>query len=191
MPINILTQWLEDEKQLGAPNPQQAVLATATLEGIPHCRVVAIREISNNGLVFFSQRCTRKVQELTTNLHASMTFWFELKQREVIIEGYVKALSTSENEFYWNSQPRERQLRFTTYAPISGQVIESIQLLETKEQQLAVEYQTAPIPMSTEYCGFRIIPQRFCFYTLGSTTFSEVMEYRYQDDEWLLQQLSP
>jgi hypothetical protein len=43
-PIDQLNQWVLAEREAGAPNPQQAVLATATKEAIPHSRVVAVRE---------------------------------------------------------------------------------------------------------------------------------------------------
>lgn len=71
-PIEILSLWLREEQSAGAPNPRQAVLSTATMSAIPHARVVAIREIDDHGLVFFTQRGTRKVDELnhwTSLLH--------------------------------------------------------------------------------------------------------------------------
>ena len=55
-PIDILKHWLEDEKVRGVSNPQQAVLSTATLASVPHSRVVAIREITEEGLLFFTQK---------------------------------------------------------------------------------------------------------------------------------------
>lgn len=64
MPINKLTQWLNKENSVGAPNPAQAVLATSTIDAIPHGRVVAIREISPEGLLFFTQKGTKKIEEL-------------------------------------------------------------------------------------------------------------------------------
>ena len=90
-PIEHLRQWLQNERTAGAPNPQQAVLSTATIDAVPHSRVVAIREIDAQGLLFFTQRDTRKVAEMSINPAVSMTFWFELLLREVIIDGTVLA----------------------------------------------------------------------------------------------------
>lgn len=53
-PIGILNKWLQEEHERGAPNPFQGVLSTATQEAVPHARVVAIREISEEYLLFFS-----------------------------------------------------------------------------------------------------------------------------------------
>jgi len=71
-PIKILKNCLNNESELGAPNPQQAVLCTATSDAIPHGRVVAIREIVADGLLFFTRKNTRKVAELIHQQQASM-----------------------------------------------------------------------------------------------------------------------
>lgn len=68
-PIQQLNLWITEEHQAGAPNPQQGVLSTATTSAVPHARVVAIREINEDGLLFFTQKGTRKVAELTANPH--------------------------------------------------------------------------------------------------------------------------
>jgi pyridoxamine 5'-phosphate oxidase len=44
-----------EEKQAGAPNPQQAVLATCARAAVPHARVVVIREMNEDSLLFFTQ----------------------------------------------------------------------------------------------------------------------------------------
>jgi pyridoxamine 5'-phosphate oxidase len=68
MPLVTLNRWIEEEEQAGAVNPQQAILSTDTVNAIPHARVVAIREISSDqGLLFFTQKETKKVAELTQN----------------------------------------------------------------------------------------------------------------------------
>ena len=86
MPINKLTQWLNKENSVGAPDPAQAVLATSTIDAIPHSRVVAIREISPEGLLFFTQRGTKKVEELNVNPRVSLNFWFELTERQIYFQ---------------------------------------------------------------------------------------------------------
>lgn len=88
-PIDLMNKWLHEEQAAGAPNPQQAVLSTSTNDNVPHGRVVAIREINDQGLLFFTQKGTRKVNELNINPIGAITFWFELLQREIMIEGTV------------------------------------------------------------------------------------------------------
>lgn len=189
-PIQHLNEWLQDERSKGAPNPQQAVLSTASSDGA-HSRIVAIREIDAQGLLFFTQRNTRKVTEMSMGLSVSMTFWFELLLREVIIEGIVEALSESENEHYWQSYPREAQIRFHSYASTSAQPIRNKQELEEKRKTLQQNYVDQSIPVSPFYCGFRLKPNRFVFYAYRTDELSDVVEYTRLDNEWSEQILSP
>lgn len=190
-PIEFLNKWLKEEGENGAPNPQQAVLSTATEEAIPHARVVAIREVTSQGLLFFTQKETRKVAELLQNPYASITFWFELMQREVIVEGKTELLSDEENGTYWETYPREAQIRFYSYAPTSAQPIKHKQILEERKKQIEKIYQNIELPVNPFYCGFRFKPNRMIFYAYRTDELSDVFEYRYVDDIWTCQLLSP
>jgi pyridoxamine 5'-phosphate oxidase len=191
MPLDQLKQWIDEEKSKGAPNPQQGILSTATKDGIPHSRVVAIREISAQGLVFFTQKGTRKVKEIAENPSVSLTFWFELMQREVIIEALIEALSDSENKEYWSTYPRVAQLRFLAYAPTSGQAIDSKQTLEEKKTSLENEYKDKSLPFTTLYCGYRIVPKQLTFYSYRTDELSDVLQYTLQNAQWCRQIMSP
>ena len=190
-PINLLKKWLEEEKELGVSNPQHAVLSTATSSAIPHSRVVAIREINEKSMIFFTQKGTRKVTELINNPVAALTFWLEMSSREVIIEGTTVPLSGEENKSYWNSYPREAKIRFHSYAETSATPIASKEILEKKKNQIALEYQGQILPMSEFYYGFRFIPTRLVFYTYRTDELSDVAEYIYRENSWVRQILSP
>ncbi len=190
-PYELLSHWLVQEKEKGAPNPQQAVLSTMGLNTASSARVIAIREINEQGLLFFTQSGTRKVTELSQNPQAVITFWFELWQREVIIEGTTTSLSQTENEAYWQSYPREAQIRFHSYAPTSSQVITSKQVLEEKRQAIEKNYDGQPIPISPFYSGFRLTPTRMIFYTYRTDALSDASEYTRTEAGWIHRILSP
>lgn len=192
MPLQLLKQWIKEEKDNGAPNPQQAILSTATKEGIPHSRVVAIREIAPQGILFFTQKGTRKVTEIADNPCASLTFWFELMQREVILEALIEALSEEENKEYWSTYPRIAQLRFLAYAPTSSQPIDSKQILEDKKSFIEQEHKDQELPYTPLYCGYRIIPSKFTFYEYRTDELSDVSQYVLQENsQWQKQVISP
>lgn len=190
-PTEILNKWLQEEQELGAPNPGQAVLSTATLKAVPHARVIAIREICEHSLLFFTQKGTRKVTQLQDNPFAVITFWFELSQREVILEGTIAAVLESENEFYWQNYPREAQIRFYSYAPTSSAPIANKQILEEKMKQIEEAHRDKPLPMSPFYCGFRLKPTRVVFYSYHTDELSDVIEYTRTNEGWATQLLSP
>lgn len=190
-PILTINAWLENEISLGSASPNRIIVATASKDAIPSARVVAIREINENGVLFFTQRGTRKVKELNENEHVSAVLWLPLQQRQVTIEGIAKPISDEENLQYWQTMPHERQLRFCAYAPTSGQVIASPTLLEDNYSAIGQRYKNTTVPMSEFYCGYRITPTLINFYTLGSDSFSEVKRYITIDGAWKEEIISP
>ncbi len=190
-PIDILRQWLFEEKKRGAPDPHHAVLSTATDNAIPHGRIVHIREITSESLLFFTKKGTRKYDELKNNLRASMTFWFELFQREVMIDGIIEKLSEIENKHYWESKTRDSQIRFYSYVFDFSCPISSKHELENKRVEIANNYRNLALPLSPFYCGFRLKPTRIVFYTSRADELSDVLEYQLNKNEWHKQILSP
>lgn len=134
MPFNILKDWLNKEKELGIEDPACAVLSTCSSSGEPHSRVVAIREIESESLLFFTQQKTRKVAELLNNPKSCLNFLFAKQSRQVILEGAAIPISAEENEAFWVTLPRERQLRFSAYAPTSGLAIKDLDQLEIRKK---------------------------------------------------------
>ena len=190
-PFETIDTWLKEELEAGAPNPKQGVLSTSTVKSIPHSRVVAVREISKDGLIFFTQSGTRKVVEMKENPIVSFTFWFELRQREIILEGDVVALSEAENQKYWDEYPKEAQIRFYSYAPTSSDPIGSKVQLESIRSEVRNQYMEECIPLSPYYRGFRIIPKRIIFYAYQLDELSDVKEYSLKNQVWTNRTLSP
>lgn len=190
-PNHLLSLWLTEEQDKGAPEPQHAVLSTATMDAIPHARIVHIREFNEQGFLFFTQKRTRKVQELTKNPQATLTFWFELFEREVIIEGRVEMLDALEKEKYWQNTPRERQIRFYTTAPISSTPIVSKEDLEEQRAHIRRTHEGQTLAMPEWYYGFRLKPQRMVFYSYQSEALSDVVAYTLGKAGWNEQLLSP
>ncbi|MEO8401154.1 MAG: pyridoxamine 5'-phosphate oxidase family protein [Gammaproteobacteria bacterium] len=77
-PILKMTEWLDNEKKLGSLHPDRMVLATTSQDCIAHSRIIAIRDISDKGILFFTQRGSRKVTELHHTPHVSMTLWLPM-----------------------------------------------------------------------------------------------------------------
>lgn len=191
-PIHLLKIWLEEEKGANVPYAQHAVLSTQGINGQANGRVIAIREIKEGQLLLFTQRRTRKVEEIKMNPAVTLTFWFELSGREVIIEGEATFLSEIQNEHYWKTYPKPAQIRFCSYAPLSGLPIESKQLLENKRLEIAeLNQQEKSLPVSKDYCGIAIKPLRFVFYAYRLDELSDVWEYQIKGSEFVRRLLSP
>lgn len=189
--LNKIRNWIDSENKQLNLSVIYATLATASSNGIPSSRIVAVREISDDSVLFFTQDGTCKVKDMRDNPYASMTVWLPTHQREIVFEGQVIELSKSDNAEYWQSYPRESQLRFLAYAPTSGQRIESPDSLNEKLKLVRDKYAGKDIPLSEHYCGFRLVPTRVYFYEYLTDRLSEVREYIKEGGEWREHWLSP
>lgn len=109
----------------------------------------------------------------------------------MIVEGVAELLLSEENIRYWQTYPREAQIRFYSYAATSSQPISNKQELEEKKKSIAVAYQDKPLPMCELHCGFRVKPARMVFYAYRTDELSDVVEYRWVDNGWIKRLLSP
>lgn len=190
-PLFKMQKWIEQEKALGCPYPDRVVLATCSPEGAARSRIVVIKKLTAEGVLFFTQKNSKKVKELTHSPRASMTLWLALQQRQVILEGACKPLTPEENATFWAALPRERQLRFSAYAPTSGQEIASLSVLEQQLEALTTQFQGKEVPLSPHYLGFHLLVETMYFYTLRDTSFSESLKYKKHQNTWKKELISP
>ncbi|VDQ16772.1 unnamed protein product, partial [Trichobilharzia regenti] len=88
------------------------------VECIPSVRFVLLKELDENGFHFFTNYDSRKSQELDSNPHASLLFYWEFLKRQVrekrfIAQGsFSKCLPTS---FHLNSKRNEQCITECVY----------------------------------------------------------------------------
>ncbi len=108
-PIGEMQTWL-DEARAVVGEPHTMTLATATPDGRPSARVVLLRGIDARGLTFFTNRTSRKGDELRQNPRAAVAMhWWELG-RQIRVEGTVEEISEAESAAYWETRPRGSQI---------------------------------------------------------------------------------
>ncbi len=104
------------------------VLATTSAEGRPRARTVLMKAHGPEGFTFYTNRTSRKGQDLHAHPRACAVFpWYDLG-RQVTAEGQVRMLSQAESEPYYRSRARGSQIG--AWASRQSQVIESRAELE-------------------------------------------------------------
>lgn len=109
-PIKQFERWMRQVIDARLPEPNAMTLATATADGKPSARVVLLKEVNENGFVFFTNYQSRKGGELLSNPFAALVFdWHEM-ERQVRVEGRVEKLSAEEFDAYFASCPETSQI---------------------------------------------------------------------------------
>ena len=137
-PIIQFQVWLEQAKREEIELPNAMTLATATTNGLPSARMVILREVNDDGFVFYTDLTSQKGQELALNPHAALVFdWKEL-DRQVRVTGQVHQVSQAKLETYFYNRPINRQI--IDLISKQSQIVANRDFLEETYQDLLLEY---------------------------------------------------
>ena len=187
-PVTQLRIWLE-EAELTCPLAAAMTLATATTDAVPSARIVLLRTIDERGLVFFSNRESRKGRELAENPRAALVFhWWELG-RQVRVEGRVEEVAAAESEEYWRTRPRESRL--AAWASPQSRVLSDRNALDGLYAQAAGRFVDEDVPLPPFWGGYRVLPEALEFWAHRENRLHDRLLYTLAGRQWRRERLAP
>lgn len=187
-PIVVLREWLR-EAETATARPDAMTLATAAPDGCPSARVVLLRGIDERGLVFYSNRTSRKGTELRENpLAAVVLYWPELG-RQVRVEGSVEEVEDAEAEAYWETRPRES--RIAAWASPQSQLIRDRLALDALYEEAAERFGEGPVPLPEFWGGYRIVPATVELWVHRENRLHDRVRYVRTPSGWRRERLAP
>ena len=140
-------------------------LATADANGSPSVRMVLLKSFDERGFVFYTNRSSRKGEELAANPRAGLCLYWPTIGEQVRIEGAVEQTSDAESDAYFASRPRESQLG--AWASRQSRPLEKYELLHERFHDLAETYEGREVPRPRWWGGYRVIHDRIEFWKSG------------------------
>ncbi len=187
-PMVQFESWLKQAIDAQLPEPNAMTLATVAADGRPSTRIVLIKGVDAQGIVWYTNFNSRKGQELAANPVAALQFhWVEL-ERVVRIEGMVQQVSDAEADAYFASRPLDS--RIGAWASPQSQVIKSRAVLVAQAARYAAQFALSP-PRPPHWGGFRLVPDRWEFWQGRKSRLHDRLRYRMQDGQWLRERLAP
>jgi pyridoxamine 5'-phosphate oxidase len=187
-PIAQLGAWLEDAR-VADSRPHAMTLATADTDGRPSARVVLLQSIDARGVVFFTNRTSRKGRELGRNPFASgVLHWWDLG-RQVRIEGGAEETTEEESIAYWITRPRGSQIAAWASAqsmPLAGRAE-----LEASVAEVEARFAGREVSLPPFWGGYRIVPDRIEFWTHRDDRLHDRVLYVRAAGGWRRERLAP
>jgi len=189
-PVTLFNAWFEKAKE--AEGVRSNVMTLASLaEGAPDARVVLLKDVRAEGLVFFTDGSSAKAQQLTADPRASAVFHWPALHQQVRIWGEVSKVERQVAEEYFASRPRESQLAAWTSSQSTP--IENRAALEGAYQAIAKQFLGKEIPAPEDWTGFALQPQAWEFWQGRPGRLHD--RFRYQPKEngngWEIHRLQP
>ena len=129
--------WIQEAKEKGAGLPHALNLASVSQDGQPSSRMVLLKRLSDEGLVFFTDYEGKKGKEINANNKAAMNFWWAKTDKQIRIEGHCIKVSKKESDDYFSSRPRGSQV--SASASRQSETLESYEDLLKKANQIESE----------------------------------------------------
>ena len=187
-PVEQFQKWLDEALDSDIMEATAMTLATADANGRPSARTVLLKDVGENGFVFYSNYKSRKGRDLAENPHAALTFYWDALERQVRVEGRVGKLSREASEAYFHSRPRGSQLG--ALASNQSEVIESREVLEQHIQTLDETYPDE-IPLPNDWGGYALTPEVIEFWQGRPNRVHDRLRYIRDKEGWGLERLSP
>lgn len=186
-PFQQFADWFEEAKNLEI-DPGAMALATASLSGIPSCRMVLLKGWDERGFLFFTNSTSRKGREIAENPVASVTFYWKELERQVIGEGVVTKVTSEEADLYFATRIRQSQLG--AWASHQDEVLSSREELEERLKEEEVIYRGIEVPRPSHWEGYRIAPYRLEFWQGRENRLHDRFVYLLHG-QWQIQRLNP
>lgn len=189
-PIVQFENWIAQAQAADLKEPNAMTLATCTPLGRPSARVVLLKEVSENGFVFYSNYQSRKGQEIAANPYAALTFYWAELERQVRIEGPVTRAPIEQSEAYFRVRPRKSRLG--ALASNQSSVLTSRKAIEDRMAELEARYlDSDDIPKPEHWGGYCVVPEVIEFWQGRRSRLHDRIRYTRNGESWRIDRLAP
>jgi len=193
-PFHQFEHWFGEAVKAQVPEPNAMTLATADAQGRPSARIVLLKGMGPDGLVFYTNFESRKGRELAVRPYAALLFFWPELERQVRIEGSIAKVTEAESAAYFASRPRAA--RIGAWASPQSEPIDGRAALEARIEAVEQRFREAgdAIARPPHWGGFRLAPAVFEFWQGRASRLHDRIRYRRSQDDhglWTIDRLAP
>lgn len=188
-PFVIARRWLAEAEQTEPNDPNAIALATVDADGLPNSRMVLLKEIENDGFVFYTNYGSAKAQEIEGSGKASFVMHWKSLRRQIRVRGTVTRETGEKADAYYRS--RSLKSRLGAWASRQSQPLSSRTRLMAEVARITAEKGSDPA-RPPFWGGYRIAPVQIEFWADGAFRLHDRFLWQVaQDKTWTVQRLSP
>tara|TARA_B100001250_G_scaffold47541_1_gene37219 strand:- start:22103 stop:22738 length:636 start_codon:yes stop_codon:yes gene_type:complete len=188
-PIDQFKIWYSEIEEVGYLEPNAMVLSTVDKDCSPSGRNVLLKEIREDGFVFFTNYESKKATDIENNEKVSLTFsWNELR-RQVSVEGTAEKIPESESDEYWAMRPYETKIGSLVSNQSSR--ISSREELDTAFETQELKWRNTEVPRPHHWGGYKVLPNFIEFWQGRQNRLHDRIGYELTGQGWIFTRLSP
>ncbi|MDC2826507.1 pyridoxamine 5'-phosphate oxidase [Rodentibacter pneumotropicus] len=187
-PISQFELWMNEAITSQVNEPTAMNVATVDENGKPSSRMVLLKEVNQQGFVFFTNYHSKKGLAIEHNPYVAVTFFWSELERQVRIEGKAVKISDKQSDEYFASRPYTS--RIGAWASKQSAVISGYKSLLAKAALVAAKY-PINVPRPAHWGGYLITPNCVEFWQGRPSRLHDRIQYRLENNIWIRERLSP
>lgn len=188
-PLALFLDWFDLAKKKEPHDPNAMALATVDADGLPNVRMVLLKEISEAGLVFFTNLDSAKGCELGSHPKAALLFYWKSIRRQVRFRGVVSTVAPEEADAYFAT--RARSARIGAWASAQSRPMDGRLALEKAIARETARFGLGAIPRPAHWSGFRLSPVEIEFWVNRPFRLHDRIQFKRDGDGWASLRLYP
>jgi len=187
-PMLMFKKWYQGAHEHDCASPHAMSISTVDANGQPSSRTVYMKELMEEGIVFYTNYNSKKAKDLELNPKIAALFFWDCTEQQVRIEGVVEKVPVELSDDYFASRPRVSQIG--AWASEQSSEIEN---REELEKRVAFYEQKFPntVPRPPHWGGYLIKPHYFEFWQGRLGRLHDRICYTLVNQEWQIKRISP
>ena len=191
-PFELLKAWMSEAIAVQVQEPYAMSLATCGADNKPSVRIVLMREITDKGIVFYTNYESAKGQDIAENPNAEALFFWHKLERQIRISGSIAKIDADKSAAYFQKRPHDSQVGAWVSQPQSGEVA-SREIMEQTFEQLQTDYpEGTPVPTPEFWGGYEITIEKIEFWQGRANRMHDRIVYNHENSEsWITKRFLP
>lgn len=187
-PLRLLEHWLADARAADVVQADAVALATVGEDGQPSTRIVQLKRVEEDALVFTSALWTRKAREIAANPRVSLLAYWPTLGRQLHITGEAIVAERELATELFAGRELSRQLQ--AIVSRQGEPIEDLGELRDRHAHLMRATEVPP-DCPADWGAIRIVPQLIEFWLESEDRMHDRLLYQREGQDWRLTRVAP
>ena len=188
-PIEEFKLWFEDAKKNNIVEPNAMILSTLSNKGLINSRTVLLKNIKDDGFIFFTNYESKKAIDIKKNNIVSSVFLWKKIERQIIITGNSIKIPIDESIKYFHSRPEKSKI--AAWASKQSTELDNTNKLMERFKYYEMKFKGKKIPMPNYWGGYIIIPNSIEFWQGRASRMHERIIYKKTENKWIKMRLFP
>jgi pyridoxamine 5'-phosphate oxidase len=187
-PFGTIGKWLREAVERNVHEPNAISLSTIGLDGFPHTRIVYLRELVEEGLIFYTNYNSDKGRSIAVNpgVHV-LIFWPEM-ERQISISGTAEKVSDEMSDAYFASRPWASKIG--AWASHQSDTLSSRKELEDRVHEYAEKF-PEEVPRPPHWGGYLVRPHKVEFWQGRRSRLHDRIVYELNEGRWDIYRKNP